>query len=225
MCANYLAMLAAHAELFGMPIPTFAYQAQIYPNYAAPLIFKNTTNNNAWEWREAVFGLIPKWSKDKKIAKHTYNARSETVQEKPSFKTAWLKSQFCLIPAEKIYEPRYIDGKAQRWAIQPKDDSPFTMAGIYEIAKIEGQIIRSFSLLTINAVGHPLMQQFHQPEDEKRSVVIIPADLRDDWLSVKHQHAKELLLHINAEDYKSYHDAKPVPTAALNTSANQFSLF
>lgn len=210
MCANYYAMLSSHAALFGMPEPSFEYRSDIYPGYSAPLIFKNTQDHNhAWQWREAVFGLVPKWAKDLKVSKHTYNARSETVAEKPSFKNAWLKSQFCLIPAEKIYEPRYINDKAQRWAIQCEDDTPLTIAGLYEIAKIDDQIVRSFTLLTINADNHPLMQQFHKPEDEKRSVVIIPAHLRDDWLSVDYQHANELLLDINPKDYKAYFEPKP----------------
>lgn len=221
MCANFLAMQAAHAALFGMPIPTFDYKAEIYPHYNAPLIFKNVINNNSWEWREAVFGLIPKWSLDSKIAKHTYNSRTETVAEKPSFKNAWFKSQFCLIPAEKIYEPRYIDHKAQRWAIQREDEMPFTIAALYEIAKIDDQIIRSFSLLTINADNHQLMKQFHKPDDEKRSVVIVPEHLRDDWLGINYKHANELLLDINSEEYKTYPEAKPTQSK----SYDQFSLF
>jgi putative SOS response-associated peptidase YedK len=35
----------------------------------------------------AKFGLIPSWAKDEKISRHTYNARSETVHEKPSYRT------------------------------------------------------------------------------------------------------------------------------------------
>ncbi|WP_442800286.1 SOS response-associated peptidase family protein [Pseudomonas sp. MS-1(2024)] len=35
------------------------------------------------------FGLIPGWSKDTKIARRCYNARSETAAVKPSFRNAW----------------------------------------------------------------------------------------------------------------------------------------
>ena len=38
--------------------------------------------------REAVirrFGVMPHWSINDKISRHTYNARSETVMEKPAF--------------------------------------------------------------------------------------------------------------------------------------------
>lgn len=47
------------------------------------------------------------------------------------------------------------------------------------------------SLLTINADHHPLMKQFHKPDDEKRSVIVIPDNLRNDWLNCTHSEAKD----------------------------------
>jgi hypothetical protein len=44
------------------------------------------------------------------------------------------------------------------------------------------------SLLTINADRH-FMKQFHKPDDEKRSIIVIPEDLRNDWLNCKHDEA------------------------------------
>ncbi len=38
------------------------------------------------------------------------------------------------------------------------------------------------SMLTMNAEHHSLMSHFHKPEDEKRSIIVIPNELRDDWL-------------------------------------------
>jgi len=45
-----------------------------------------------------------------------------------------------------------------------------------------GRIVRSYSMLTINADDHSLMNQFHKPQDEKRMVVILPEDQYHDWL-------------------------------------------
>lgn len=60
----------------------------------------------------ACFGLIPSWTKDRSIARHTYNARSESVATKPSFRTSWARYQHCIIPAESITEPLSQSGKA-----------------------------------------------------------------------------------------------------------------
>ena len=111
--------------------------------------------------------MIPPWNHDLKFSKYTYNARTETVDKKPSFRHAWAKSQFALIPVEKIYEPRYVNGKAERWGIYRQDGLPFTVAAIYDSTVIDGQQVRSMSMLTINADNHPFMSQFHKPEDEK----------------------------------------------------------
>jgi putative SOS response-associated peptidase YedK len=51
----------------------------------------------------------------------------------------------------------------------------------------------SFSMLTVNADGHPVMKQFHKPGDEKRTPVIIAPELQDAWLSADTTQASELM--------------------------------
>ena len=46
----------------------------------------------------------------------------------------------------------------------------------------KGELVHSYTMLTINADGHDLMCQFHKPTDEKRMVVILPPDSYDHWL-------------------------------------------
>ncbi len=201
MCANYKAIRSNQANLFGMAVPVFECKEDIYPGYHCPIIFKSSIG---LEWREVLFGMVPKWAKDTKITRNTYNARSESISLKPSFKEAWYKSQFCLIPVNKIYEPRYFDTKAERWAIEREDKQPYTLAGLYEITRIEGQIIRSMTMLTINADNNRFMQQFHKPQDEKRSIVVIPPEYREDWLTACTKTATELLFEFNPSEFKTY---------------------
>ncbi|HEY59870.1 MAG TPA: SOS response-associated peptidase [Anaerolineae bacterium] len=49
------------------------------------------------------WGLIPFWSKDESIGSRLINARSETLQEKPSFRNAF-KQRRCLILTDGFYE-------------------------------------------------------------------------------------------------------------------------
>ncbi|EPH31053.1 hypothetical protein L293_2456 [Acinetobacter gyllenbergii CIP 110306 = MTCC 11365] len=44
---------------------------------------------------------------------------------------------------------------------------PFTVAGIYEHATINGELVISMSMLTINADDHPFMKQFHALDEDK----------------------------------------------------------
>lgn len=105
----------------------------------------------------------------------TYNARSETVHEKPSYRTAWREQRFGLVIMENFFEPNWKTGKAVRWRIKRADSEPVAVASIWErfIDKETGEIIFSFSMLTINATHDPIMNHFHKPADEKRSVVVL----------------------------------------------------
>ena len=141
------------------------------------------------------FGLIPHWSKDTTIAKRTYNARSETVATKPSYRDAWRLGRRCIIPAEAFYEPDWRSGRAVPTRIARSDGQPMGIAGIWERGiKEDGLSFWSMSMLTVNADGHPVMQRFHKPADEKRSVVILPDDTWGDWLRAKSEGAARALL-------------------------------
>ena len=201
MCANFKPLRPAFAPQLDLFPPSFDYKAEIYPNQSCPIL---VNYKNHMEWREATFGLIPTWAKDTTIARHTYNARSETVAEKPSFRHAWHNNQFALVPVELFYEPRYIENKPERWAIERLDKQPFTIAAMYELAEQDGQLIRSMTMLTINADQHPLMRQFHATTDEKRSIAVIPPELRASWLSANHTSATELLLELKSAEYTAY---------------------
>ena len=53
----------------------------------------------------AYWGLLPHWAKDKKLAFKTFNARSETITDKPSFKDPIRRSR-CIVPASGWFEWR-----------------------------------------------------------------------------------------------------------------------
>jgi len=65
----------------------------------------------------------------------------------------------------------------------------------------------SFSMLTVNADEHPVMRQFHKPEDEKRTPVIITPELHDSWLSADPERAVELMTWAHMPELK----AAPAP--------------
>lgn len=91
MCANYEPISKVRVHLLDLFEPTFEYKADIYPGYDCPLIF---SKDGHIEWRQVKFRMIPPWNHDRKFSKYTYNARTETVDKKPSLRHAWAKSQF-----------------------------------------------------------------------------------------------------------------------------------
>lgn len=148
MCANYKPLTAAQAKQLELPLIPFEYVEEVYPSYSTPLLFKS---EQGLEWREVLFGLVPKWSEDTNISKHTYNARHETIFQKPSFVEAASKCKFGVIPVTEFYESKYIDNKPQRWGVRRKDGQAFYIAALYEIRKLNDQIIRSATMLTMDA--------------------------------------------------------------------------
>jgi len=198
MCSNYefpsksrLSLLDIHEEQLELDMKT-----HVYPLAPAPIIMRGA---DEFELDIARFGLIPSWAKELKFGRHTYNARTETVASKASFRHAWKNNQFALVPVDTFYEPKYIDGKSHWYAISREDGDPFTVAAIYDDAIIEGEKVRSFSMLTINANQHPFMKQFHNPNDEKRSIIVIPEESRQDWLHCDHDEASEFLFEMRDE--------------------------
>src|ERR1043166_9198485 len=86
-------------------------------------------HNNAESRRTSMpmrWGLIPGWwskpLKDLKLA--TFNARAETVESKPFFRSAWKRKARCIIPMSGYYEWQDTSGGKQPWYFTARDGSP-----------------------------------------------------------------------------------------------------
>jgi putative SOS response-associated peptidase YedK len=133
-----------------------------------------------------LFGMVSHWATDTTISKSTYNCRSETAAEKPSFRDAYRRNQRCIIPAEAIYEPDWRTGKDIATRIEHVSGDPLGIVGLWSSWKNpKNGWVHSFTKLTINADAHPLMNQFHKPTDEKRMVAILPPQQYQAWLDAK----------------------------------------
>ncbi|MED5594539.1 SOS response-associated peptidase [Janthinobacterium sp. P210006] len=180
MCADYTpSRIDQIEEHFGVRSTQLELPPEAWPGYMAPILRGSYEALGDLEILPAMFGIVPHWA-DHKLARQTYNARTETVASKPSFRSAWKRKQFCIIPAANFFEPNYETGKPVRWRIERADGGPVAIAGIWEYRPVD-QLL-SFSMLTINADGHPLMQRFHKPDDEKRMVMILDPDQYQGWL-------------------------------------------
>lgn len=192
MCVNYegVADPKAIAELFDTSELPNGTMKDLWPGYLGAFIRRHPysdVGDEAVPEREAmagIFGLVPHWATDLKLARSTYNARSETVAVKPSFRDAWKKSRHCIIPAMAIYEPDWRSGKGVSTRIARVDGQPMGIAGLWDAWKQpDGTWLHSYTMLTINADSHDLMKAFHKPTDEKRMVVVLPESAYGEWLT------------------------------------------
>lgn len=210
MCANYTPVTERERLKFYFDVQhAESFPDETWPGYGAPFVRQARDREvHVREARIGLFGLIPHWSKDLTIGRKTYNARSETIAEKPSFRDAWRLGRRCVIPAESIFEPNWESGKAVRWRIRRKDGAPMGIAGIWAWWKApDDRDLLSFTMLTINADGHEVMKHFHKPEDEKRMVVVLDEADYDAWLDAPQNRMREFLSKYPAKQLES----EPVP--------------
>lgn len=202
MCSRFRPVgPATLTEMCGMIPPTWVYEEDkdVYPVQDAPIMVRQGRDIIPVR---ATFGMLPHWAKSDALARQTYNARTETVDTKPSFRNAWKKRQFCLVPAQAFYEPCYETGKAVWTRIHRIDDRPIALAGIWETRKEADRDRRSFSMLTIPSAGHPLMQRMHGPDDEKRSVVVVAEADYDRWMdAMDEEEIREMLTLFDAGEF------------------------
>lgn len=122
----------------------------------------------------ARWGLIAASAKTLNTQPSTFNARSESVATSPTFCGAWAKGQRCIVPAEAVCEPDWRSGRHVPTRLQRADGTPMGIAGLWDSwVSPGGDVVQSFTMLTINAAAHPLMMNLHKPQDEKRMVVIL----------------------------------------------------
>jgi putative SOS response-associated peptidase YedK len=201
MCTNYVPSTRqeiAAKRLGVVDLPHEDWPDEIYPGYAAPILLRG--QGDRVHCKLARFGLVPRWCKDAQQAqdmgRKTYNARSETAFEKPSYRAPWLGRQWALVPMRSFFEPCWEEaahngGRAVRWQIARSDLTPFAVAGLWESWRNpqDGTLLESFTMLTVNADGHALMGRMHKPGEEKRMPVLIAEADYQEWLNTTPQAA------------------------------------
>lgn len=223
MCSNYRPVTQSDRMLtfFGVERGLDQVPADVWPTGMAPFIrLVEDGSSTKFEVHDGLFGLLPHFAAEVAQGRRTYNARSETVASLPSFRESWKKGWRCIIPAESFYEPKHFDDrKPERWIIQQPMQVPMGIAGIYRKWRhLDGREVFTFAMLTVNADGHPVMQQFHKPGDEKRMVVILaPADYGA-WLSCPVPEASQFFKQWMGP-LEAY--PKPLPPRAPRTSSGK----
>ena len=210
MCSNYqtVTQLDRLLTFFGVerekwePLPE-----DVWPLGLAPFIRLHEDGSGNKVIDDGVFGLLPNFAKELAYGRKTYNARSETVHERASFRDSWARGRRCIIPAEAVFEQCYESGKAVRWRVQHSGAIPLGIAGIYnQWRSPDGSLSWTFAMLTVNAEGHPVYQRMGAPGDEKRMIVILDAADYDRWLQCSLAEAKLFFV-----QWRGPLDASPAP--------------
>ena len=183
MCGRYTLSvpLSNLVDAFDVPPPEFEYRPRfnIAPTQDVPVVAQDEGGRRMGLLR---WGLIPSWAKDPAMGSRLINARSETVDQKPSFRSAFRRRR-CLVPADGFYEWRKDDGeggggkgtRTPYW-IHRSSRAPFAFAGLWERWEPpQGDPLFTFTILTTEAT--PGLRPIHP-----RMPVILEGNALGRWL-------------------------------------------
>ena len=159
--------------------PEFSFPTQEAPRYniapSQPILALPNDGTNRADF--FIWGLIPSWAKDPMIGNRMINARSETLAEKPAFRSAY-KYHRCLIFANGFYEWQAQPGTKTKVPhfIRLKSGVPFAFAGLWELWQAaDGSEVRSATIITTEP--NELMASLHN-----RMPVILPNNVYAQWI-------------------------------------------
>ena len=178
MCGRYsLASntedLTGHFEL--QTAYTLKPRYNISPSQNCPIITQNKDKTR--KLRSMRWGLVPHWSKGLDHKFSLFNARSETIDRKASFKYSF-RNRHCLVPADGYYE--WVTDRSGKTAhrITIKSEPTFAFAGLWDIWQDQSNTIYSFTILTTPACSQ--LQTLHH-----RMPVIVNPQHYSSWLANK----------------------------------------
>ena len=197
---------AAAADILEEPglLPRF----NLPPTGFMPGIHMNEEDQQEWEIMR--WGLIPRWAKPDRIPDRTFNARGETVAEKPTFRDAWKKRR-CVIPVSGYYEWTGPKGAKQPFYFHRADDAPLLLAGLWETWQHEDDVVTSCTIITRAAAGKP--SEYHH-----RMPVFLDRNEMEAWMTGPPDLAASLIDNTKSDML----DIHPV-SKAVNNSRNDYA--
>lgn len=187
MCGRFVLLtdLSVVVESFQIGEVAAEYRTggNISPGQQVSAVIREGKGNKLVEFR---WGLIPFWAKDPSIGNRMFNARAETLAEKPSFQNAFRKRR-CLIPADGFYEWQKTGKirKPLKFSLQSRE--PFGLAGLYETWISPGRKpVHTCTIITTEP--NELLRPIHD-----RMPVILPKELEGPWIDPGNVHFPELL--------------------------------
>ena len=182
MCGRFTqdfsyADLHAYFEFFGQPLGNIEPRYNICPTHNITVVLPSPGGGHLLERMR--WGLAPSWwKKTLKELPATFNARADTVAERPVFRSAF-KSRRCVIPASGTFEWQDVGDGKQPWYFTPSNGPLFLIAGLWEDwsnPQAPSETVRSTTMIITEA--NEFVAQYHG----RMPVLLKPEDLSD-WLS------------------------------------------
>ncbi|OVA01655.1 Protein of unknown function DUF159 [Macleaya cordata] len=123
----------------------------VSPGFYMPVVHREEGNGGQETVLHCMkWGLIPSFTKKTEKPDHykMFNARSESISEKASFRRLLPKNR-CIVAVEGFYEWKKDGSKKQPYYVHFKDDRSLVFAALYDSWKnSEGEVLHTFTIVT-----------------------------------------------------------------------------
>ncbi|MGA3208626.1 MAG: SOS response-associated peptidase [Syntrophales bacterium] len=176
MCGRFALVsdAAAISEKFAVRDGSYDFKPNwnVTPGQYIPAVIHQDGRNSLASF---LWGLIPPWAKGLSMEHRLINARAETIDTKPSFRSAFSKRR-CLIIADGFYEWKK-EGTKNPLYFHMRSKEPFGLAGLYETwTSPDKKELKSCTIITTEA--NELIAPIHD-----RMPVIVPKKQEHIWIS------------------------------------------
>jgi putative SOS response-associated peptidase YedK len=169
---NHLPKMLAWADMLGS-WPDVPLSYNVAPSSQIAAFASESGESMRW-------GMVPAWSKEFSSKYATFNARVESVAEKPTFRNAWKRHQRCLIPMAGYYEWQAGPNGKQPFYITDRNVGGLVAAGLYECwaGEVNGEAQKFVSCTMITRPADRGLDRIH-----KRMPVLLTPSSGQQWLS------------------------------------------
>lgn len=182
----------------------------VAPTQQMPVI---TNHGDGNEIEIMSWGFRPVWAQDVSSAYKFFNARAETIAEKPMWKKAFATKR-CLVPATGFYEWQKSGKEKTPYYIHLKDQVTFAFAGLYDswTDQKTGEVHKSYSIITTNP--NSLIKPIHD-----RMPVILDKKEENSWLNQEANEDTGFLEHL-LDQYNAKDMIAHTVSSKVNSSRN-----
>ena len=188
MCGRFTQQASwSEVVAFMQPLSVVVGEIEIEPAYnIAPSqpCWTLRSEGEALQGLRMRWGLLPGWAKEPRLAYSTFNARAESMAEKPSFRAAF-RQRRCLVPASGYYEWKTEGRVKQPFYIRAAEAPLLLFAALWEPPHPRFGDLPSVSIVTRQAQG-PVSALHH------RVPLMLSPELGADWCRSGPQQAAAL---------------------------------
>jgi putative SOS response-associated peptidase YedK len=170
------------------------FARELYPRMKAPIIVARERKDGTSERILGLcrWGLVPPWAKSEREGDKLYNARAESLRERPSYREAF-RTRRCLVPITAFFEWQKSESKSLRFRCAPRESTGqlgqfWALAGLWSTWRSpEGRKVGSFTIVT--TTPNEGIAAIHD-----RMPVVLPEHAHAVWLGKGTEHSELLRL-------------------------------